>query len=338
RSRLGTSRRRDADIVAVVWAWQRIRLLRAQPPARVKGERREVFASALEQAEQLMQAAAAIGPAARPLPLFYSLSQAGRAIAAAHLSDPWRLAGHGLIVPAKDSSNSLLRRVVKPDESDPPAERRHSFAGVAEATGSDSLTATVELGAIWAAIPDLLEPVPQMVSADTWRRPLHVYLTDWWGTPAPLAARKQFELMIDGLPDDPETMAGVLAHYPAAAGAVPKVLAQTSEVQRVLVEGQSGPVIVWPQFQIDWRQLETIAPAYWRGRLLLPSIGGDALSPLMLWWVLLFGLSSIARYDPELWIDALDVNRSKIAVPIEAALDVAIGALPELILAALTTP
>jgi len=51
--------------------------------------------------------------------------------------------------------------------------------------------------------------------------------------------------------------------------------------------------------------------------------------------VLLFGLSSIARYDPELWIAALDVNNSQLAVPIEATLDIALDALPELILDAL---
>jgi hypothetical protein len=56
----------------------------------------------------------------------------------------------------------------------------------------------------------------------------------------------------------------------------------------------------------------------------------------MLWWVLLFALSSVARYDPELWIAALDVNQSQQAVPIEAALAEALIVLPELILAALT--
>jgi hypothetical protein len=57
----------------------------------------------------------------------------------------------------------------------------------------------------------------------------------------------------------------------------------------------------------------------------------------MLWWALLFGLSSVARYEPELWIGALDVNRSPLAVPIEAALDAALEALPDLILDALTS-
>jgi hypothetical protein len=72
-------------------------------------------------------------------------------------------------------------------------------------------------------------------------------------------------------------------------------------------------------------------------RMLLPRLNGsDFLSPLMLWWVLLFALSSVARYDPELWIAALDVNQSQQAVPIEAALAEALIVLPELILAALT--
>jgi hypothetical protein len=65
-------------------AWQSLRVLRAQPPGGVNSdERRAVFTAALEQSEQLMRAARDVGYAARPLPLFYSLSQAGRAIAAA---------------------------------------------------------------------------------------------------------------------------------------------------------------------------------------------------------------------------------------------------------------
>lgn len=110
--------RRDGPprIVVGMLAWQRIRVLRTRPPARVEGERAGVFVSALEQAEQLMNAAADVGPAASPLLLFYAVSQAGRAIAAAHLDDPWRLSGHGLKLRATaDPSGGLLRRVVKPD-------------------------------------------------------------------------------------------------------------------------------------------------------------------------------------------------------------------------------
>jgi hypothetical protein len=88
-----------------------------------------------------MRAAAEVGSAARPLPLFYAVSQAGRAIAAARLEDPWRLAGHGLKVRApEDTSAGLLRHRVKPDGGPTSGERRQAFAGVAEATGSAQLT------------------------------------------------------------------------------------------------------------------------------------------------------------------------------------------------------
>ncbi len=62
----------------------------------------------------------------------------------------------------------------------------------------------------------------------------------------------------------------------------------------------------------------------------------DFLAPLMLWRLLLFGLSSAARNDPELWIAAIDVNSSPQAVPIEGALEEALETVPELILDALT--
>src|SRR5258708_23820143 len=95
-------------------AWQSIRLLRARPPGLADGdeERAAVFAAALEQSEQLMRAAEAVGHAARPLPLFYSLSQAGRAIAATHLAHPWRLAAHGLVAPDGKSTDPMRRVIV----------------------------------------------------------------------------------------------------------------------------------------------------------------------------------------------------------------------------------
>jgi hypothetical protein len=54
---------------------------------------------ALEQAEQMFRAAATVGVATRPLQVFYGLSQAGRAIAAAAsglTGDGWELAGYGI--------------------------------------------------------------------------------------------------------------------------------------------------------------------------------------------------------------------------------------------------
>jgi hypothetical protein len=333
-------------------AWQRIRLLRAQPPALVKGERRAVFVSALEQAEQLMQAAEEVGSAARPLPLFYALSQAGRAIGAARLRRQWRLAGHGLTMPPKDVSKALLRRVVKCETTATSENRLHAFAGVADATGSSILTGAIELGAVWAAIPDLAAPRPEPPFEDpSWRRPLRAWLPEWAGDPSPIVARRPLELLIEGLPetDSPGVLLAELAEYPTATGVQPVLLQpggpEGAMAKHISPIGTGLPLFAWPDVSAHVvaraHRIEEIAPDYRRCgvRVLIPRLGGkDTLSPLMLWWLLLFGLSSIARYDPELWVDALDLNGSKLAVPIEAALDVAIEALPDLILEALVAP
>jgi hypothetical protein len=325
-------------------------MLRARPPARIEDERAGVFVSALEQSEQLMRAAVNVGPAASPLPLFYAVSQAGRAIAAAHLVDPWRLSGHGIKAPgAADPSAGLLRRIVKPDGGETPHGRRQSFAGVAEAIGSGQLTADLELGAVWAAIPELMVPLPQPPLADeTWVRPLRVFRPMFDPAHQMLADMRPLELLIDGLPPeaDLETLLQRLGDYPAAEGAFMWHTQGMSEDSLVTQIGPTGtvPVFCWPDIptnvHLRAQHLNEIAPDY-RGlgtRLLLPRAGGkDALSPLMLWWALLFGLSTIARYDPELWIAALDVNSSPLAVPIEAALDAAVDALPELVLDALAS-
>jgi hypothetical protein len=339
---------RYARIVLAVLAWQRIRVLRARPPAGVEGERAAVFVPALEQAEALMLAAADVGPLASPLLLFYAVSQAGRAIVAARLADPWRLSGHGLKAPSPaDASADPLRRVVKPDGSRTSERRRPSFAGVAEATGSGQLTSELELGALWAAIPELMTPLPQPPLDPSWKRPLRVFRPVFDPAHQRLADMRPLELLIAGLPPDADlaTLLRYLSDYPAAEGALMWHTPGMREDSIVTQIGPEGPmpVFCWPDVPTDVRlraqHLDAIAPDY-RGRgarLLFPRAGGrDALSPLMLWWALLFGLSTIARYDPETWVGALAVNDSELAVPIEAALDAARDALPELILDALS--
>jgi hypothetical protein len=82
--------------------WAKLRATRSAPPtpAACDGERRQTYVFSLEQAEQLFHAATAVGTAVRPVPVFYALSQAGRAIAAASskldIGDRWRLQGHGI--------------------------------------------------------------------------------------------------------------------------------------------------------------------------------------------------------------------------------------------------
>jgi hypothetical protein len=334
-------------------AWQTIRLLRARPPTGVNTqERLGVFTSALEQAEQLMRAAERVGPAAQPLPLFYSLSQAGRAIAAAKIADDqWRLAGHGLRVPDNRLELRILRRTVEPQTPSKSAVamgRRDSFAGTAEAVGSGQLSAPVDLGAIWCAIPELLPHAPQIPDLkQNWRRPLVVFDTYW--DAGVLASRRQLgtDMIVCGLPSGAGAaeVDDELAHYPGAAGAVTRTdphLGGIGTPKEIVTEwtpdGRNCPRVSWTDRPERHPRLDQVAPEY-RGtglRLLMPSLPtGDGLSPLMLWWILLLGLSSVARYDPEVWVAALDVNTSQQAVPIESALDAAVDALPELILQSL---
>ena len=64
-------------------AWDSLRRTRSRPPgAAVDGQSADLYRAALQQSEDLMLAAKQTGHAARPLPLFYSLGQAGKAIVA----------------------------------------------------------------------------------------------------------------------------------------------------------------------------------------------------------------------------------------------------------------
>ena len=325
-------------------------MLRATPPHLVSPERIGVFASALEQGEQLMRAAEVVGPATRPLLLFYALSQAGRAIAAARIEDDnWLLSGHGLKIRSAPGESSVVARVVKPEQPRKKTVgdgRRSSFAGVAEAVGSGALTEDAQLGAVWCAIPDLIPPItPQMPELDPkWRRPLVVF-DFYWNEPG-FAFTGGTELIVCGLTPgaSPGQLEEDLSHYPTAAGARIRTdphLGAVGTASTVMMgttpEGRDCPRVTWPGRPETHPRLDDVAPVHREtgARMMLPSIGDrDLLSPLMLWWALLLGLSSIARYDPELWVGALDPSKPT-AVPIEITLERALEALPGLILESL---
>src|SRR5205823_868241 len=110
--------------------------------------RRSVFSAALQQSQELATAADVVGPATKPLPLFYALSQGGRAVAASRATDEtWMVRGHGLSV---ETAESVAATHVERQKGG-----RDSFGVVAEATGSDDFDGTVALGALWASLPEL---------------------------------------------------------------------------------------------------------------------------------------------------------------------------------------
>jgi hypothetical protein len=88
----------------------------------------------------------------------------------------------------------------------------------------------------------------------------------------------------------------------------------------------------------QWSFYETMGTRYRGARYWFPSVGGQRLHPLVVWWAVLYTLSMLARYEPQRWAETIRVNTSRWAVPLEHLLDVALDALPEVIFDSLSTP
>lgn len=329
----------DPDAAA---AWTRLRATRADPPGAAGGDkrRRAVFVAALEQAEQLFRSAAVDGVASRPLTLFYGLSQAGRALAAASPqagAGDWELKGHGLQAP--DLSRPLPTvPVIQNGSADA------SFIRLSALLGSppipDKTSRAVTVADLWDAIPEAqLWPV----RPDPDRRPVLRVFTSLHPDPHPLAT-----VSVVGFPawvDDPAARAAAfrrfMAAFPHADGySLLHTRSQDREEPDLdLVDGGLRAVMHWdtgvPRASVEQRyaKLLEFATPYNDQLYLTPVVGGNTvpMHPLMSWWALLFTLSMLARYQPGDWTAAIDVNASQYAVPLEALLDVALVAVPKLI-------
>lgn len=304
-----------------------LRASRAAAPQRAghDRERHQLYSAALEQFEQLLNAARITNPAARPLSLFYALSQAGRATAAARGEEP-RLDGHGLseeraVVQPPD----LLHRRIRPSSR---KDGLDSFGAVSRILGSPPLTEPVAMGAVWAALPDT-HRIPRVSWLPEWRNVLDV-MDEVGLTRDPEGRRLVRVASFSGNPlDDPPR--DLLSRYPSLP----------HDTQIVRVDPVSpGSWIVTLSWSASY-SVEAIAPSSAtserRSRHLLPTLPlhSETMAPLMSWWVLLFGLSLFARYHPELWIKSLQVDESLHAVPLESLLDGALEALPVLVADAL---
>lgn len=325
-----------------------LRATRADPPglAATDEERRAIFAASLQQAEDLFEAAASVGPFARPLPLFYAVSQAGRAIAAARTPVGWRVAGHGLTEDRSSNawaSGNLKLFRVRP-QSNPGV-----FGAVAEALGVKGLTGSVEVGALWAALP------VETVTDDAWLLALPVWPQVYSQESGLLlhlgADHRGYVHLREQAPDnDPAAIDALLAGYPAAKGAHVEIVQTIVQASRT--PWGVGVPIRWPAPQIEL-PVEGPPPPDWlasrvhtrvrqykysREHWLIPYVGdaADELPPLLIWWVLLFALSLLARYEPAAWRTALDPDQSRLAVPLEYLLDEALEITPRLLYEAIT--
>lgn len=302
--------------------------LRSSPPGKAgtDPERRLVFGAALQQCGELLAAAGASGPASAPLPLFYALSQAGRAIAAARCPDArWDFKGHGLMI-KEDTSNIGASLVIpKPHKTGSDA-----FSVVADATGSGVLTASIELGTLWASLPDV-EVIAGLGVGEP--RPLHV-------APKP-GSRKAVsaELRIPAAAaSTPPAFRSYMQPYPQADGCF--VMDSRDVALLPDAEKSNISVLLWRDDDGAPRQIRDVCGTY-LGDLdtyLWPGIGPsrEILSPLMTWWAVLLALSQLARYVPAAWTEALNRDGSVVAIPIETGLERARRIIPRLVLHAIT--
>ncbi len=284
-----------------------------------------LYRAALSQPEQLLDAAAATGYAARPLPLFYAAAQAGQAIGACRGAEPARK--HGLQVDdAKIDPADPLAAQIQP-------KRSGEFPSVAEAIGSPPLAGPAAIGQLMRSLPELARPFADV----RWHPARYVDLVATptgpdlgFGSVLPAAA------VAVGPDEDPKAVAASLqSAYGGSVGGEWQVVPgwRTDTIAGPAVVLRSGP-----QARRAARPLDTLTPEYrWVGRRWLrPDVGTAAPpKPLMTWWALLFGLSVLARYHPTVWAAALDRHSCTAAVEFERALDVALDALPHLVLEAI---
>jgi len=325
-----------------------LRSARATPPgfAVRDSQRRAVYSAALQQSEDLFDAAAAVSAFARPLPLFYAVSQAGRAIAAARSTRQWPIAGHGLAEGREATGwkgGQILGFRVKP------VRAGGILGAVAETLGVRGLTGSVELGALWSALPGTSGP-----TGDKWLRALPVWPQVYWqlGVVLHIGAEHRGFVHVPAWvrQDGPRAIDELLQRYPAAAGASLEMVQTIIPSQRT--PWGDGVPVRWPAPEVALppdgppppeyvaSQVRNRVPEYRYSRehWLVPFVGdaNDELPPLLLWWVLLFGLSLLARYEPAAWRGALDPDSSALAVELEELLDEALDVTPALLYEALT--
>lgn len=320
------------------WALQVIRATRADPPGKAnKGSRRALYGASLQQFDELIEASRTAGHASRPLSLFYALSQAGRAIVAAHGSSN-RIGSHGLAEDRSVRNLDVLERAVVRRQSNDDA-----FTAVCEALRlpdpfgtSNVQSPSIPLGAVWAALP-------------RW----HVYLPEWNETwfPALRAFNKGGDgrdhmdrrvMQLQGSKQSPQVAAGfdplasgIYPQLPASAWYEPNAKHREVAFSNRLRLG----TMRWEQ-DSDERSVFDVTRTLHDDdieRWLLPAAAGSdqAFEPITAWWILLFGMSILARYDPALWSAALELDKSDRAVPLRLILDEALAAVPALVADAL---
>ncbi len=353
--------------------WHEIRSTRAARPGYAKtGGRANVYGASLEQAEQLMSAAAGVGAATRPILLFYGLSQLTRAIAAASPRVPnseYGIQGHG----AKVSQMPTLLSEFPLTKVHGESGRRTSLASLGLALGCctferertlEDLTKRLPIGDAIMSFGDV-EPPPLSLRIE---RGNGVVLP--FGGPGPGSARVEVGPFPRGwcpnsgatpldvpLSDEVCVAAGLapastpreifserIGHYPGLSGWAFQESA-TGTVPVVRHDHAAGRIAVALMLPIVEGEHslvipQRVAPDLHGLRIAYPAMDdcGKPDHPLALWWAVLFSLSLLARYYPEQWTRLLNVDASEHATMIESVLEAAFQEVPRLAIDVLRGP
>lgn len=288
----------------------------------LSSSRRGAFSSAMQQFEELMGASASVGPASRPITLYYATVQAGLAVAAAHKADPWSFSQHGLKL--QNPRAPIAEISVAP-------EGTGAFQIVAEATNSPPLQVPVNVGALWSSLPDFegtqlpssSAPIALVIYADedeTRNEP-----------DGPFLAKVIVADHNPGYEEFRQHLSDRLSRYPGIEGFT-VVDGSYDEVR----ERRWGAQLRWDH-RID---LDQIAPAYRYNdnnflRPSLDNMGGPPPSPFMTWWAMLYAFSMLSRYYPREWAAALNIDKSEAAADLEYCLELALDVVPQLVMGAL---
>ena len=315
----------------VNWTWDRLRFSRSHPPgvAGSNDDLASLYRAALQQSQDLLEAARVCGSAARPLPLFYSLSQAGKAIEACY-GRP-ESTSHGLKL-AEASPGVMGARVG--------VTRGGRFRSLSACMGSGVPTEAVMLGALMASLPELTSHV----DFRGWPMPLPLIVTsNQLGDDGLLKITIEFR----ETPEDDATALALLREYPDAAERVTFVTHAGDQGLDTTL-GTRVPALFrvpLPDSNASVHNIDYFIPEYdagtMRGHWLRPSVVSTPSecppTPLMTWWVILFGLSMFARYHPQEWVKALDPDRSPDAVVLDRCMTSALERVPALVLDAVTS-
>jgi hypothetical protein len=278
--------------------------------------------AALQQWDELWQAAGQVGSSVSAIPLYYALAQASRAICAIHVTEPtWDAPGHGLAI--RSPTHVLGDTVIEPHVGD-----SNLFAAFCDAIGSPRLRSAVALSEVWAFVPnvDVVEGLglgclrPIRLEARGSDRPVSAFLDGDIADALSADMGEAQAQLRERLASYPQAAEGLMISQPYPAEHRPvEICWRTDDGLRIIDSVGAG-----------WGPPNT-------GSYLWPSLGSmeDVPTFFAAWWMLLLAMSSLARYEPDRWMKALDRDSSPMAIPIEKAIALAHEILPWLVLYAL---